>query len=183
MDDLNGKPLDRNSFEMKSKKSKNKNNDSEAIMKAEGHNGQITLYKNKIKISRKGIMSKLTHGFKGEKEIMLKRISSIQLKEPGLITSGYMQIGFSGGKENKDGLFDATKDENTVMIKKKQYDKFQKLKNAIYKQMEKLEQKQSNPDSNNSNGINDLRELAKLKDEGIITEEEFQKKKKQILDI
>ena len=170
----------------------NKENENfNGIMRVEGHNGQIELYKNKIVIKRKGVMSKLTQGFKGDKEIMLKRISSIQLKEAGMITSGYIQFAFSGGKENTDGLMDATKDENSVMFTKKQQADFKKLKNAIYDQMDKLEREKENrmrgstqPESNNSSSeLDELEKLANLKEKGIITEEEFNKKKKQILDI
>lgn len=166
------------------------NNTFKGIMKADGHNGQIELYKDRLVIKRKGFMSKLTHGFKGSKEIRLNRISSIQLKEAGMITSGYIQFSFSGGKENTDGLMDATKDENSVVFTKKQQTDFKKIKTAIYNQMDKLEKEKTDrlkesvqEESNSSSDLDELEKLADLKDKGIITEEEFKKKKKQILDI
>lgn len=85
-------------------------------MEASGKNGQIILYESNIEISRKGMMSKLTNPFKGNKQIRLDDITSIQFKEPGRLTSGYIQIGQMGYSESEAGLFDAATDENSVMF-------------------------------------------------------------------
>ena len=55
----------------------------------------------------------MNQGIKGEKTIPLKSITSIQLKKPGM-TNGYIQFGILGGIESKSGVFNATKDENSV---------------------------------------------------------------------
>ena len=67
----------------------------------------------KITIRRKGVRSFAKHGLKGDKTIMLKQISSIQLKEAGL-TTGYIQFVIIGSQESKGGLKQALEDENTV---------------------------------------------------------------------
>jgi hypothetical protein len=40
------------------------------IMEANGANGQIQLFEDKIRIKRTGFVGFLTHGFKGDKEIL-----------------------------------------------------------------------------------------------------------------
>lgn len=150
--------------------------------KAKGIGGNLELLKNKIRIKRKGGMAFLLHGLKGDKEIFLNQISSIQFKKAGLFTNGYIQFAFVGGREAKGGIFQATSDENTIMFTKDNQEDFIEIKNTIE---EKVFQFQ-NQDKNNVQtglGIDDLEKLAKLKDEGTITEEEFQAKKRQILGI
>ncbi|SDY92951.1 Short C-terminal domain-containing protein [Evansella caseinilytica] len=116
---------------------------------------------------------------KGEKEIRIKSITGIQLKKPGF-TNGYIQFVYSGSSEVKGkSAFDAANDENTIMINsKKQYNKFLKCKELIEQYQDQIE------DSGGINPISaadELKKLAELKDAGILTEEEFNAKKKQLL--
>jgi len=156
-------------------------NEELILMKAKGIGGDLELLKNKIRIKRKGGMAFLLHGLKGDKEIFLNQISSIQLKKAGIALNGYIQFAFIGGREAKGGIWQATSDENTIMFKKDTQEDFIKIKNTIEQQIYQFQ----NQDKNDKTilGINDLEKLAKLRDEGIITEEEFKTKKRQILGI
>lgn len=150
----------------------------QVLMEAKGVNGQLELLENKIRIKRKGVLAFMTQGLKGDKEILIKQISSIQFKKAGMLTNGYIQFAFIGGQEAKGTFFQATKDENTIMFKTGQQVSFEKIKEAIEKKiasMEKGETKSSN--------LDELEKLAELKDKGIITEEEFTAKKKKLLGI
>ena len=83
------------------------------IARAEGHLGCIVVLPGKVVIQRgSGLGSLFFHGFKGDKELYISKISSIQLKKPGAITSGYIQFELSGGSSSQSGLFGATDDEN-----------------------------------------------------------------------
>ncbi|BAU27591.1 uncharacterized protein DUF4429 [Aneurinibacillus soli] len=150
-------------------------------MEALGVNGQIEVTQNKVIIKRKGMLAKMTQGLKGDKEILIKQITSIQFKAPGTFTNGYMQFAFSGGSENKGGLFDATKDENTVMFNKKQQPDFEKIKALIEEKME--EATTAATPSAPIDTAEQIKKFAELRDAGILTEEEFQTKKKQLLGI
>lgn len=86
---------------------------------AKGVNGQVELYDNKVCIHRKGVLGFLTQGLKGDKNIMISSISSIQFKNAGAMFNGYIQFAFMGGQEAKGGIFQGTQDENTVMFTKK----------------------------------------------------------------
>ncbi len=148
-------------------------------MEVKGHNGSIEFTGEKIIIKRKGVLAFISQGFKGDKEIFVKQISSIQLKKAGLLTNGYIQFSFSGGKETKGGLNDAVTDENTVLFTNKQMPSFLELKSEI----EKAIMKANKPAENTSSGssLDELEKLANLKEKGIISQEEFEAKKKQIL--
>lgn len=141
-----------------------------------GVNGQLEVYRNRVVIKRKGAISKLTQGFfKGDKEILLSRISAIQVKLGTMLTNGYIQLSLSGGNEDTKGLFDATKDENTIMFNKKYNDEVIKIKETIYSLLENEE------NIVNTSTADELLKLKKLLDMGILSEDEFQLEKNKIL--
>ena len=153
-------------------------------MEVTGVNGQIELRNDRIIIKRKGMMSKLTQGLKGDKSILISRISSVQFKNATTFTNGYIQFGFSGGDESKSGLLDATKDENTVMFKKSQQTEFERLRDKVDRLIASANAPtQTSKSQKPSSDLDELEKLARLKEKGIITEEEFNQKKKQILGI
>ena len=145
-------------------------------LQAEGVNGQIVLSEDRVVISRKGALGFLTQGLKGDKNIMVSAITSIQFKNATMWTNGYIKFAFQGGKEAKGGLFQATQDENSVMFKSKQQPAFEKIRDEV----EKRTQVGSNS-TITSSGADEVAKFAELRDKGILTEEEFQLKKKQIL--
>lgn len=146
------------------------------LLQAKGVNGQIELFANKVRILRKGIMGLLTQGLKGDKEILISSISSIQFKKASAMTNGYIQFAFMGGKEAKGGLFQATQDENTVMFNTNQQGGFQRIKDEIETRMQG-----GTMPSSPASVADEIAKLADLRDKGILTEEEFQHKKKQLL--
>ena len=103
------------------------------LIEAKGINGLLILGKGYIEIIRKGFMSFMTQGLKGNKKIAIKQISAVQFKPVGTFTNGYIQFSFIGGKEAKGGLFQGTMDENTVMFKKTQQEDFEKIKAEVEK--------------------------------------------------
>ncbi len=103
----------------------------EAIITAIGIGGQMTLYPNRVEIKRKGAIGFISHGMDGTKIIFLKSITGLQYKECGKVTNGYLQIIFQGSQESKNGIFDATKDENTVMFAKAEEEKFAQIRDYI----------------------------------------------------
>lgn len=105
------------------------------IISATGHNGQITVYENRIDITRKGFCAFMSHGFDGTKSIFIKKLSGIQFKEAGAMTKGFIQFIFSGSAESKNGLFDATKDENTVLFDKKDENGFIQIRDYIFEKI------------------------------------------------
>ena len=107
------------------------------LTEAQGINGKLIFGKGFIEIVRKGVMSFLTQGLKGNKKIAIKQISAVQFKPCGTFTNGYIQFSFIGGKESKGGILAGTQDENTIMFKKKQQPEFEKIKDIIEEEIYK----------------------------------------------
>ena len=141
-----------------------------------GRNGQVELYANKIRIRRKGVLSFLTHGFKGDKDILLSTISAIQFNNASFVANGYIQFSFMGGQEAKGGLLQGLGDENSVLFNKKQQPAFERMKHEIE---QRIQAKAST--GKTFSDADELGKLADLRDRGILTEQEFQTKKTQIL--
>lgn len=143
------------------------------VMKATGVNGTVTLYDDRLEISREGIsmLHKVQHGFKGDKEIPYESITSIQLRKPSSVTRGYVQFGQSGFSESDDGLLDATSDENTVLFDKDSLDEFNELRAKI--------RKLKKGDVEESIGTMDgaMEKLRERYADGEIDEEEYNKRK------
>jgi len=97
------------------------------------------------------------------------------MKKAGL-TAGYIQLTLQGGSEAKGGLFQSTTDENTINFHAMGGNnaKFEEAKQLIEERINSVGQPQSS-------SLNDLEKLAELKEKGIITEQEFEQKKKQLL--
>lgn len=142
----------------------------------------IKLTDRAITIARKGLINLANHGLKGDKTIPLKNITSVQIKKPGF-TNGYIQFGILGGIESKGGVFAATQDENTIMFAKKHYEGMMELKEYIDSYI---------CDDSSTTVVNTpaekspfekIKELKELLDMEIITQEEFDVKKKELLNI
>lgn len=98
--------------------------------------------------------------------------------KPGTLwTNGYIQITVPGGLESKKGLFDATQDENTVIFSKKNNELVDQIKSKI----EELISRQHTGYINQLSPADEIRKYKELLDDGLITQEEFEKKKKQLL--
>ena len=150
-------------------------------MLAKGINGQIEIVGKKIRVTRKGILAFLSQGLSGTKEIMISQISSIQFKTAGKITNGYIQFAFTGGQEAKKGLYQAVSDENSIMFTENQQPAFEIVKAKIDEIRNSLDQAPAiaAPVSQ----MDELEKLASLRTRGVISEDEFQAKKKQILNL
>ncbi|MFC2153869.1 SHOCT domain-containing protein [Candidatus Altiarchaeota archaeon] len=146
--------------------------------KAEGHGGNLILKGDKVIIERKGALAFMTHGPKGNKEISIESISAIELKKPGW-TSGYIGFSFHGGKEHTKGFFTTHEDENSVLFLKNHEKGMVAIKELIEERIKGLKKGEEPKKS----GLDDLEKLAELKEKGIITQEEFEAKKKQILNL
>ncbi len=184
LDKLNGKiilkennPGDKSIIE--EYKNDNQSNNG-AVYTLKGDNGQLYVYENKIEITRKGIFALAFQGLKGTKTIPISEIKSIQVKRAGLMV-GYIQFGLGGGIEGQHGVKEANYDENTVTFYRADNEYVQEIKEFIESVMLN-KGKMNNPTRPNSNA-EELRKYAELLKEGIISKEEFDAKKKQLLGI
>lgn len=138
-----------------------------------------------ITISRKGMINTINHGLKGEKTIPYSSITATQIKKPGF-TTGYLQLSIAGGKESTGGLQDALKDENTILFKtKKEHEVMIQLKEYIDAKI--LNRNTPQPQVQNivqeKSAAEQVKEMKELLDMGILTEEEFDQKKRELLNL
>ena len=94
-----------------------------------------------------------------------------------MLTNGYIQFAFMGGQEAKRGFWQGIWDENTVLFNAKQQIDFEHIRDEVEKRIQA-----ENVPTSASSDADELSKLAALRDKGILTEEEFQQRKKQILD-
>lgn len=147
--------------------------ESDAVMSVTGANGKITIYDDRLEISREGIgiIHKMQHGFKGDKEIPYDSITSIQLRKPSSVTRGYIQFGQKGYSEDDDGLMDATSDENTVLFDKKSLSDFEELRKKV------RELKKGDVEESTGSMDGAMEKLRERYAEGDIEEEEYEQRK------
>lgn len=119
-------------------------------------------------------------GNTGGKRIDISDITSIQFKEPSGASVGFIQISYPGSIDRKDGVIGAVNDENTIIIDNNNLAKAKEVVKYIETKRENL--KSSNPSfSQNISSADEIAKYKKLLDEGVITQEEFDAKKKQLL--
>lgn len=155
-----------------------KQNEISPIYSLKGVGGQLDLYETKVVIHRKGALATVSHGLTGDKEIFIRNITGIQLKLGGAMFNGYIQFTIPGGNESKRGIGAATQDENTVMFHKSENEIAQTIKDKIEQMQVEANKPQA---SQTSSPVDELRKLKSLLDDRIISQDDFDKKKAELL--
>jgi hypothetical protein len=118
------------------------------------------------------------HGFKGEKRIPFSSIASVQFREPGFMTIGYIQLGIVGALEAGGGLMNAMHDENTVAFEKRDLEAFKRLRDMVERRSADARKPAIAPSSSTAD---EIAKLAELRAAGVLTEEEFQTLKGKLI--
>ena len=144
----------------------------------------ITIDDGRMTISRPGVLSKFSHGFSGEKTVLIENISAVQLKKAGF-SRGYIQFIMPGAIEKKSGITNGDIDENIVYFEGKKYnDNAETIK--LYIENYNLYKKNNGSSTTinqqiTKNKYDELRQLKGLLNDGIIDQEEYNKEKEKIL--
>ncbi|MYL56320.1 hypothetical protein GLW20_02245 [Virgibacillus halodenitrificans] len=113
---------------------------------------------------------------RGETKVLYSQIQEIKYKEATWSSTGYLQL--STPRSSMVGILRTVdQPQNAVKFKKDKNEDALKLKNEIEDRMKKLNQ--VNSDSN----YEAMKDIKMMLDEGLITQEEFDLKKKKILNI
>ncbi len=143
-------------------------------MKFIGYDGEIEIGDGIIKIK------------KGKKDlgriIKISDIVSVILKKPVFTAAGCIHIQVFGAKTYSSvaNVAHYATDINTICFRKPQYEEAIKFKEAIEKVIVENEISKTVQSVDDLN-MDSLRQLKQLLDEGVITQEDFDKKKIQIL--
>lgn len=152
------------------------------IKHLEGIGGSIDLFNDKVVINYKGLL----RGLKGSKTLYFDSITSIQIKEPGILR-GRIRFGVPGdasrggyylgsmGNKGTSGVFVTPTDDNLIVFSKSE------LENALFIK-EFIENKKRHKTSGSSISVADeLKKLSELLKEGIITQEDFDSQKNKLI--
>ncbi len=95
------------------------------------------------------------------------------------MSAGFMQLSYAGSLESKGGVLGAVNDENSILI---DYNTLEMAK-SVYSFIERRRNEIQNKGNNISSFsvADELKKFKELLDMGIITQEEFDKKKKDLL--
>ncbi|GEM_PF-4932752 len=127
----------------------------------------VTLTDDAILIKKHSHFQKL----KGENRIPFTSISSVQFREAKFTVNGMLRFTITGNSTFRGSLAD----DNTILFLKKDADNIIEIHNYI---QDKISNKQS---ATASNATDEIRKYKALMDDGIISKEEFEEKKKQLL--
>lgn len=154
-------------------------------------NGILYVYKDKVIISRKTVVGFTSQGIKGDKTFYYSDLTGIEYKKPSIWANGYIKFIVPGSKESNQRVtilgttMEAMQDPNSLILRA--FNKnVPKESEEIYKYiLQKIrENKESNEcriTSNLNSSADEILKYKHLLDEGIITQEEFEKKKKDLL--
>lgn len=167
--------------DMEKQSKRTESNDDNVKYVLKGANGQLYVYENKIEITRKGVLAFAHQGLKGVKTIPISEIKSIQVKKSGMV-QGYIQFGISGSIENQGGYQAANNDENTVTFFNASCNQIAlNIKSYIEDIIVNKPNSQNTIIQQSYSGADELKKYKDLLDDGVISQEEFDAKKKQIL--
>jgi hypothetical protein len=160
------------------------------ILSGKGRTGIVTVDEHFVTITRKGAAAKLQYGWtRGAKRIAIGTITAVQFKKPGLAT-GYIQFTLAGGSESTRGVVAAGRDENSVLFVASHLKEFEAIRNHIEQAIAARHAPAAAvPVINHihtapaaGDFASQLRELAALRDEGLLSPEEFEQQKQHLLD-
>ena len=121
----------------------------EVIAHAQGLQGELFLFPERIRISRKAVGSYFSHGLIGDRDILIRDISSIKFQATGMFSNGYIQFAFKGGVNAKKSMLEAVHDENTMVFTKQQEYEFEQFRDKL---QHMLQTKTTQPDTS----LNDI---------------------------
>lgn len=152
----------------------------EAKYSVRGVQDILEVHQNRLTITPKGVLGVLNKGLKGSKEIPFSSIVAVQFKKASAFLNGYLQFTILGGNENRRGLMAATKDENSFLFRSNQNEVTEEIREYIAAAIRDV--KVPNGFSTQNSIANELAELSKLKEQGALTDEEFQSAKRKLLE-
>lgn len=156
----------------------------EKLMEASGVGQTVTVFPNKVAISgKKGLMGMLAAGGSSQ-EIRIKEITGIEFKKAGSMVNGYIQFRTAASANSKQGgmfaVLEVADDPNTIHFLKKHNDVFMEVKDKIEEIMDQMEQNQG-VSVQAPSSADELVKFSGLLKDGLITQDEFDKKKKELL--
>lgn len=153
------------------------------VYEFDGGVGDILLvYEDRVVLRHKGVLNFFAMGIKGDKTLYYADITSVEYKRSGVL-AGHIQFSIPGGNEHTGGVFSSASDENTITVSKNE-EIAEKVVSYINNKIKEYKaRKNSETFIQQVSSADELKKFKELLDMGIITQEEFDAKKKQLLGI
>jgi ribosomal protein L7/L12 len=133
-----------------------------------------------ITIKKRGWANALASGMNGARTIQVSTITAIQMKPAGMMM-GYILFSYAGSKPFMGGMWEATQDPDAFLFGKNLNGQVAEFKTQVEKKMRESKQPAPAPANNSSGTLTDeLRKLAEFKNQGILSQAEFETAKKKL---
>jgi hypothetical protein len=164
---------------------------SRSFEQYKGYNGVISLFDEHLTISREGRIAKMGKHGSGLRTIEFSSIVGVQKEDPTMAVNGYLQIQLLGEPVARLTKLTMGGDSNTVLFiythRKEQaelfaiLDQVANLTNAINAESQAVKETQESAVPNSVSKIDQLSKIAELKNAGLISSEEFENLKTEIM--
>lgn len=141
--------------------------------------GSAELYEDKI-IIKKSTSAGIPFVGKSEKTIYLRQLTGVTVKKGGL-SSGHIHFA-TGGAESKKGYSANVKSDSSIVFGAQLNSAAIKFKQTVEEQLAKFNSYAA-ISNNTLSAADEIEKFKSLLDKGIITQQEFEQKKKNLLDL
>ncbi|QDG90903.1 DUF4429 domain-containing protein [Pseudarthrobacter sp. NIBRBAC000502770] len=139
-----------------------------------------------VTIQHVGALGRMTVG-KGAKRVPLASITGVQIKPAGPLVNGFIQFTLPGGNERRSSFgrqtTDAASDENSIVFNRSQEASFLAFRDAV-EQAITARHNPATPATTAATApsiLDQIAQMASLRDAGVLTDEEFEAKKAELL--
>ncbi|WP_300603860.1 SHOCT domain-containing protein [Niabella sp.] len=152
----------------------------DVLLEANGYTGQLVITNTKVVIRRKGLGGIIARGFlASNKEILIKNITAISFRNANWLTNGCIQFKTHGEVRCEIDNINVVNDANALIFTYGQRERFIKARQVVEGLMDTYAaQSDILPQISVAD---ELKKFASLREQGIITQEEFLKMKNQLL--
>lgn len=143
----------------------------------------MRVYEDYVTIKHSGIINALAKGgAKGEKRILYNSIMAVEYKKATTIAPGFIQFSIPGA-DRMGGNLSAAADENSIIFDASKNQTTQQIVDYIERRRIEISKPQviQVTQKQQTFSVDEIKKLKELLDMGIISQEEFAAKKKQIL--
>lgn len=149
---------------------------SEARIVVEGRSKKIEVYDSKVRIAPAGLLGAInTMAGNGGCEVPIKSISSIEFSEASFLAVGFIILNYAGAQAGDAHSKDKRMGNNAITFGGGANAEMKKAKELIEQLMK------SAGSGGTASAADEIKKFADLKAQGIISADDFEKKKKELL--
>lgn len=142
----------------------------------------LIVYEDRVIIKHKGVLNFMAMGIHGDKTIYYADLTAVQFKKPG-ITNGHIQFSILGGRESVGGVLAASSDENTITFTEGRTVEAERICEYINDKIRAIKTGRVAPVvvTPTFSAADELLKYKQLLDAGVLSQDEFDAKKRELL--